>query len=308
MATAFEEQDIDAELQAALEEEQRKREEARIALAQAEARGAGIRDMPVDGFIEPAANQLLPNYSAPQPTPDKHAAYQSFVNTLNPNTAAQGRQELAMQGLDTADPYENAPPAQPGPNADTQSRRLFGRNEFQRLVSAGVPPADAYARVAADLLSGDTAATSRVIAPSRRTAPEPPAGTASVRINRDPETGEVFSRSILNPSGTVQSTTRVAPPAAPKMPQNNADERKLIEGKIRALQANPFGSEADKSEVEKLRGRYMELGTNWQGSASSPAAPSTGPARSKVEQANGLARKNPSWTRKQIIDAVNQGR
>lgn len=212
------------------------------------------------------------------PGPNKYAVYQDWINTLNPDTAAEGRRALALEGLDTEDPFNNPPPVdQPSANASDPDQiraiRMQGGNEFSRLVAAGVPAPDALAKVAGKLFYNDPAGMTRAVNPNprRSTAPPLPGSAPRFQPNVDPVSGKVISYSVLNPDGRVQSTMR-APDLT--MPQTAKDERSLIMQQIRGMQSNPLNLPgAANPELDALKNRYLELGTNWQTQANAPVPP-----------------------------------
>lgn len=122
---------------------------------------------------------------------------------------------------------------------DPRAIRMQGQNEFNSLVSGGMNPAEALAKTAGKIYYNDPQSMMRAVQPRSR---------------------------ITQPR--VAAAPKIAPP---KMPQGNADERKLINDQLRKIQSDDL---ADQSQLEKLRSRYMELGTNWMPQAqSAPPAP-----------------------------------
>lgn len=120
---------------------------------------------------------------------------------------------------------------------DVRAIRMQGQNEFNSLVSGGMNPAEALAQTAGKIYYNDPQSMMRAVQPRSR---------------------------ITQPR--VAAAPKIAPP---KMPQNVVDERKLINDQLRSAQSDEM---ADQSQLEKLRSRYMELGTNWMPQAQSPNA------------------------------------
>lgn len=154
---------------------------------------------------------------------------------------------------------------------DVRAIRMQGGNEFNRLVAAGVPPPDALAQVAGKLFYNDPAGMTRAVNPRRSSVPPLPGSAPRFQPNVDPVSGRVISYSVLNPDGRVQSTMR-APDLS--MPQAAKDERSLIMQQIRGMQSDPLNLPgAENPQLDALRNRFMELGTNWQSQASAPVPP-----------------------------------
>ncbi len=265
MATELEDLDIDAELLAQQEEEERLRQEELAAQAAAPAPVAG--------------NGLLPYYGPKAGEPFAR----SFISG---NTSQLGETIAAGRNDDEADA-----------RAYVQAARLQGRDEFQRLLKSGVPPADAFAQVAPNLFAGDNAGMARALRPTRRTAPVPPGGTASVRINKHPVTGEELSISIINPNGSAQRTTDIKKP----VPQEPPDHKVAQENLRRQLDSDYKQFNADQAilrkpneepeiqaaaarralqtqqHIKEAERKLQEGSTNWQSRATSapviPASP-----------------------------------
>jgi hypothetical protein len=155
-------------------------------------------------------------------------------------------------------------------STDIRAVRMQGGNEFNRLVAAGVPPPDALAQVAGKLFYNDPAGMTRAVNPRRSSTPPLPGSAPRFQRNVDPASGRVISYSVLNPDGRVKSTMR-APDLT--MPQAAKDERSLIMQQIRGMQSSPMNIPgAANPELDALRNRFLELGTNWQSQAQ-PAMP-----------------------------------
>ncbi len=195
---------------------------------------------------------------------DKYAVYQDWINTLNPDTAAEGRRALALEGLDTEDPFNNPPPVdQPSANAfdpdQIRAIRMQGGNEFSRLVAAGVPAPDALAKVAGKLFYNDPAGMTRAVNPNprRSTTPPLPGSAPRFQTNVDPVSGKVISYSVLNPDGRVQSTMRAT---VPTMPQDVKVSQQLKEKNIDDLrrQINTDYRKVAKDDDEDAKRRIIK--------------------------------------------------
>lgn len=127
--------------------------------------------------------------------------------------------------------------------------RARGQMEYSQLVSGGATPEEAYRRTAHLLNWNHPDKLAQALARI------PGADTPFTPIIEDVEGGRVLRTS---PRGA--HFIRDMPP---KMPQANADERKLIEGKLQGIRSDPFGLKAKPGEVEQLENRFRELGTNW---------------------------------------------
>lgn len=82
---------------------------------------------------------------------------------------------------------------------------------------------------------------------------------ARVQNNYDPESGELVSRSIINPNGNAQSTQRVDK----RLSQADKNRQSLLGMKIKAIQNSVLFDPANPgSELERLSKEYEAIGTS----------------------------------------------
>lgn len=230
-----------------------------------------------EGYVNPPAEQL-------PPPPDVYTSYQNWLNTLNPATAPSARSDDGYASPTDWEALRNrvfSPPSGTdiaagkfghsyiSPDVDPWGRtispqikderdykfeedanRARGMMEYQALVRDGATNEEAFRKTAGLLFWQHPDKLAQALA--RVPGPETPFA---------PVIEEVEGGRILRTSPRGAKFIRDLPE---KMPQAVADERKLIEGQIRAFQNDKYGMKRPKpGEMEELESRYRELGTNW---------------------------------------------
>lgn len=132
--------------------------------------------------------------------------------------------------------------------AETDAMRARGQHEFSQLINGGATPEEAYRRTAHLLNYNNPQALALGL--SRVPGADTPFSPVMERV----EGGRVLRTS---PRGAEFIRDQV-----PSMPQHIRDQRRMLEGEIRAIESDDFGLK-DKSRLPILKSQYMELGTNW---------------------------------------------